>query len=58
MRNGVLQSGGNLVHGDVQHILVVDVEDLGNQAGADGVGLAGIPVNDHSHSRLRPNVVL
>src|SRR5215469_2160747 len=42
----------NFVHEDVEVVVVVDLEDLRNQACADGVGLAGVVVGNHLHRRL------
>ena len=42
----------NLVDQDVEVVLVVHLEDLGHQAGADRVGLAGVPVSFYFHRRL------
>ncbi len=44
---------GNRADLDVQHVLVIDLEDLRNQPGADRVGLAGVPIHFHSH-RMPP----
>ncbi len=60
MRDGIGQGGGYDVHLDLQDVLVIDVEDLGDEPGADRVGLARVPVNKHLHRTppfLRPTVV-
>lgn len=49
MPDRVSQRGRNLVHVDVQDVLVVDLEDLGNQPRADRVGLAGVAINRYPH---------
>src|SRR5215469_6774518 len=42
----------DLARQDVKLVLVIHVEDLGNQAGADGVGLAQAGINGHPHAQI------
>jgi predicted O-methyltransferase YrrM len=45
----VNESGRYFLSPNVQYVLVINLEDLGHQAGADRVGLTGIAIDNHLH---------
>ncbi len=49
MPDRVRKASGDHLELDVQHVLVVDLEDLGDEASADGVCLAGFTIDNDLH---------